>query len=205
MRKTSFMAAAVVAAFALTLTGCGGGDDDTGAAGSEDTSSAPSSSEATPSTRPTPTRHPTPTRTTKSPTSKATPTPRRTPTARPTTPSRAPKPAPSRPGGNTGGSGGSGGSGGTGGSGSGVQGTWYHAVRLPNGQLGVLTIRGTSFSESAGGRTCAGTIVSMKVTLSCGGSSNTGRATVTGSGSGQKMAVTWPDGSADRYTRTKPS
>ncbi|WP_209446400.1 hypothetical protein, partial [Streptomyces sp. MZ04] len=90
----------------------------------------------------------------------------------------------------------------------GVQGTWYHIVRAQDGKEMVLTISGTSLTMRAGEKSCSGTISSsMAMTVDCGGGdmSTTGKAVATGSGTAQKLACTWADGSTDRFARTRPA
>ncbi|MCX4666578.1 hypothetical protein OG453_07830 [Streptomyces sp. NBC_01381] len=191
MRRKSSTAAAVAAVLALTLSGCGSDDDsgdgdDAKAAGKAKTGvSEPAAKPSTTAPKPTPTPTPTPSRTR---TAKPTPTPTK---AAPTpTRSAAPKPAPtSKPGA------------------SGVQGTWYHIVRAQGGKEMVLTISGTSLTMRAGEKACTGTInASMAMTVDCGGGdmTTTGTAVATGSGTAQKLACTWADGSTDRFARTRP-
>ncbi|MEV0113233.1 hypothetical protein AB0H77_08275 [Streptomyces sp. NPDC050844] len=190
MRRKTSMAAAAAAVLALTLSGCGsdgdeGEGDDANAAGkSKPSVSEPAAKPSTTAPKPTPTPTPSRTRTAK-------PTP--TPTEAAPTPTRsaAPKPAPtSKPGA------------------GGVQGTWYHIARAQDGKEMVLTISGTSLTMRAGEKACTGTInASMAMTVDCGGGdmTTTGTAVPTGSGSAQKLACTWADGSTDRFARTRPA
>lgn len=188
------MAAAAAAVLALTLSGCGSDDDsgdgdDAKAAGKSKTGvSEPAAKPSTTAPKPTPTPTPSRPRTAKPTAPKATPS--STNTAPTPTRSAAPKPAPTgKP------------------SASGVQGTWYHIVRAQDGKEMVLTISGTSLTMRAGGKSCTGTIsASMAMTVDCGGGdmTTTGRAVATGSGSAQKLACTWADGSTDRFARTRP-
>ncbi|MEV0317150.1 hypothetical protein ACIBKX_36620 [Streptomyces sp. NPDC050658] len=199
MRRTTSMAAAAAAALiALTLSGCGSGDDGgksddaKGAGESKPSASEPSASEPAekPSTTKPSTKKPTPTPGKARETESATPSPARTAAPAPTR-TAAPKPAPtSKPGA------------------SGVQGTWYHIVRAQDGKEMVLTISGTSLTMRAGAKSCTGTISStMAMTVDCGGGdmTTTGTAVATGSGTAQKLACTWSDGSTDRFARTHPA
>ncbi|MGP3975492.1 hypothetical protein ACTWQF_16070 [Streptomyces sp. 8N114] len=191
MRGRTSLVAGAVAALALILTGCGGGEDgkNPGAADKpkqeSSESASPKKNTASPSTRPS-----------KSASPSAKPSVKPKPSsARPTT--KAPAPRRSTGSGSTGGGGAA--------APAGVQGSWYYPF-LIRGKPITMTINGTSFTVTAaasGGKSCSGTInSSMQISSSCGGKPENGRAVL--SEGGQKLTFQWDSGDPDRFGRTRP-
>lgn len=198
MRKSTSIAAAVVAALALTLTGCGEDDEkDSGAADTSDKSqSQTGGSDAKSSPSPSPS------------TSRKSEEESESPSPSPTVKSGE-KRSDGTSGGNSGGT--SGGSGGGsdesadgGGGAQSIQGAWYFPVRDKNGALLSLTISGSSMTISGPKGKCNGTANGLAVTMSCTGETVNGQAVVTAGG--QKLELDWKgDLPSDRFTREKPS
>ncbi|MGP3987477.1 hypothetical protein [Streptomyces sp. 3N207] len=194
MRGRTSLVAGAVAALALILTGCGGEEDgkNPGAADKpkqqSSESASPKKNTASPSTRPSKSASPS-----AKPSAKPKP-----PAARPTT--KAPAPRHSNGSGSTGGS-----SGGGAAAPTSVQGSWYYPF-LIRGKAITMTVNGTSFTVTAaasGGKSCSGTInSSMRISSSCGGKAENGRAVL--SEGGQKLTFQWDSGQPDRFGRARP-
>ncbi|MFE6778760.1 hypothetical protein [Streptomyces sp. NPDC057702] len=87
---------------------------------------------------------------------------------------------------------------------SSAQGIWYMSERTDSGQIGVLTVSGTSFAMRMGTITCAGTAdEAMNVNATCQGETMTGKAVV--SDGGQKLTITWSDSGTDEFQRQIPT
>lgn len=104
-----------------------------------------------------------------------------------------------------GGSSSTGGSGSTGGGdANSAQGIWYTTERTDSGQVGVLTVSGSSFVMRLGTMTCTGTADdAMNVNANCQGDTMTGKAAV--SEGGQKLTITWNDSGSDEFSRQMPT
>ncbi|MBB5937288.1 hypothetical protein [Streptomyces zagrosensis] len=105
----------------------------------------------------------------------------------------------------TGGSSTIGGSGSTGGSdGTSADGIWYATERDDSGQVGILSVSGSSFVMRAGTMTCTGTAdEAMNVNSVCQGDSMTGKAEI--SEGGQKLTITWNGSGTDEFSRQMPT
>jgi len=188
--KTSLVAGAV-AALALILTGCGGGEDGK-SAGADDKPKQKSSASASPKKSSSPSTRPSASKSA-GPSAKPSVKPKPS-SARPT--SKAPAPRPST------GSGSTGGQGGGGAAPASVQGTWYYPFLL-QGKAITMTVSGSTFTATGNGKSCSGTInSSMRIASSCGGKYETGRA-VLGEG-GQKLTFQWNGNQPDRFQRQRP-
>ncbi|AXK31735.1 hypothetical protein DVA86_02790 [Streptomyces armeniacus] len=220
MRKTTSIAAVAAAVLALTLTGCGE-DDDKGsgapeksaqAGGSQDggtESAGPGGESDAPSSTPSPRASDKADKAGEADKADEAGQAREKNQADGGDDAKAPRPSRTSGDGSSGSSGssGSGGSGGTGGGGGdrgpvNVQGKWYVPIRL-DGKLVVMTVNGTSFSITNGGKSCNGTIsAGMAVRADCG-SVNNGTASV-GDG-GETLTFNWQNGRPDKFVRTPPS
>ncbi|MFT2014444.1 hypothetical protein ACMA1D_01150 [Streptomyces sp. 796.1] len=98
----------------------------------------------------------------------------------------------------------SGSTGGGSGDASKAQGIWYTTKRTSSGQVGILSVSGSAFAMRMGTMTCSGTATEdMSVNANCQGDSMTGKAAL--SDGDQKLTITWDNGGSEEFSRQMPT